>query len=604
MNNDQTPLPIPGSNRNAIPNAKLIQPSDPNKKIQVSIYARRNPHPPANLMANVEKLSTELPGKRHYLSDTEFNEIYGASKDDLKAIADWAKENKLSVLEQDPATKRTLVEGTIGDISAAFNVKLDEYEHPKFGHFRGRSGKVYVPEKLYGLVDGVFGLDTRPLGHPRLRRRKGRQIDLKVTGLTGHATPPLPAPGSFYPTQVAELYNYPALDGTGQNVAILAFNGPSNNQQGGYSLAALQNYFKMLGLKSPAITDVVVQGPGNIPGPDTQASENNGDATGEVMLDMCTVGAVAPGAHIFMYFTEFTSKGWVDVLNAAIGGPNKISVISNSYGNPEQDANSAWTKMSVSVVNQAFEAAVAKGITIFSAAGDDGSSDEGQGIPEVDFPASSPYVLGVGGTRVVASSGSSPKITSETVWNDLLQGNGAGGGGISVVFSKPSYQDGVNVPPSVNPPHPIGRGVPDVSALADPDTALAVIHVSGKKMDAVGGTSAAAPLWAGLIARINQGLGTPCGYLNVLLYTKFATGVLRDITSGNNGAYTAAVGWDACTGLGSPQGQKLLQALKGKGGSTASGKAGSKANSKAGGKANAKTGGKASGKAGTKKKKK
>jgi kumamolisin len=557
MSNDQTMLPIPGSHRNAVANAKFLGHSDPNQTIRLSIYARRNPHPPANLHVDLDKLSSELPRDRHYLNDTDFTALYGASKEDLATIAAWARENHLKVLKQDAATKRTEVEGTVGDISKAFKVQLDDFEHPELGKYRGRSGKIYVPSKLFGVVEGVFGLDNRPVGKPRLRRSRSVAMTLQP-GVNPYA-------GCFFPTQVAKLYNYPAFDGTGQNVAIFAFNGPQKAQQGGYSLSALKSYFTtVLGQQTPVITDVVVQGPGNDPGPDTAASNKQGDATGEVMLDMCTVGAIVPGAHLFLYFSEFTSQGWVNILHESIAGTNNISVISNSYGNPEQDPNSAWSKMAVSVVNQALEAAVARGITIFSAAGDDGSSDEGKGQPEVDFPASSPYVTGVGGTRLVASSGTNPVITSETVWNDLMQGNGAGGGGISVVFSKPSWQDGVNVPPSVVAPHPIGRGVPDVSAVADPETALVIVHVNGQRLDAVGGTSAAAPLWAALTARINQGLKTSCGFINQLLYTKFPTGVLRDITQGNNGAYSAGPGWDACTGLGSPNGGNLLTALGGK----------------------------------------
>jgi kumamolisin len=366
------------------------------------------------------------------------------------------------------------------------------------------------------------------------------------------------------------LYSYPAnLDGSKQNVAIFAFNGaPSPDPRGGYSLAALNTYFEqVLGGKTPTITDVVVQGPGNDPGPDSEVSDEQGDSTGEVMLDMCVVGSVAPGAHIFMYFTEFTSQGWLDALHEAITGENSISVISISYGNPEDDPQGAWSKMGVRVVNQAFQAALAKGITICCASGDDGSSDGvGDGASNaahVDFPASSPFVLGVGGTKLVATSGAPPTIAEETVWNELMQDEGAGGGGVSSVFTKPSYQNCARIPPSANPPHRIGRGVPDVSAVADPVTGVIVMHVDGQELEPIGGTSASTPLWAALVARLNQGLGAKCGFLNPLLYTKCATGVLRDITSGNNGAYSAEAGWDACTGLGSPDGQRLLHALSG-----------------------------------------
>ncbi len=153
-----------------------------------------------------------------------------------------------------------------------------------------------------------------------------------------------PWPGTFFPPQVAQLYDYPeTLNGSGQNVAIFAFNGPpSPDPRGGYKLPALKTYFeKLLGGTTPSITDVVIQGPGNDPGPDTPASDQNGDSTGEVMLDMCVVGSVAPGANIFMYFTEFNSQGWVDALHEAITDNNQISVISISYGNPENDPQSA-----------------------------------------------------------------------------------------------------------------------------------------------------------------------------------------------------------------------------------------------------------------------
>jgi len=273
------------------------------------------------------------------------------------------------------------------------------------------------------------------------------------------------------------------------------------------------------------------------------------------------VGSVAPGANIFMYFTEFTSQGWVDALHKAITDDNAISVISISYGNPEDDPQGAWSKMGVRIVNQAFQAAAAKGITICCASGDDGSSDQVAQGAHVDFPASSPFVLGVGGTRLVAASGTPATIAKESVWNELLQEEGAGGGGISSVFTKPAYQNAVKVPTSANPPHRIGRGVPDVAAVADPETGVVVMHVDGTQLEVIGGTSAAAPLWAALIARLNQGLGARCGYLNPVLYAKCASGVLRDITIGNNGAYSAAPGWDPCTGLGTPDGQRLLHAL-------------------------------------------
>jgi kumamolisin len=238
-------------------------------------------------------------------------------------------------------------------------------------------------------------------------------------------------------------------------------------------------------------------------------------------------------------------------------------VISISYGNPEDDPDGAWTAMGVQMVNQAFQAAAAKGITVCCASGDDGSSDQVPSGAHVDFPASGPFALGVGGTTLVASNETLPAIKSETVWNETMQNDGATGGGVSSVFTKPAYQNSANVPPSSNPPHKVGRGVPDVAAVADPVTGVVVMRIDGTHLEPIGGTSAAAPLWASLIARLNQGLKAPCGFLNSILYSSALRGGFRDITVGNNGAYDAGPGWDACTGLGSPIGQQLLAALSG-----------------------------------------
>jgi kumamolisin len=151
------------------------------------------------------------------------------------------------------------------------------------------------------------------------------------------------------------------------------------------------------------------------------------------------------------------------------------------------------------------------------------------------------------------------------VWNDGR--GGATGGGVSDAFDLPSWQQGAGVPASVNPGGRVGRGVPDVAGDADPRTGYQV-EIDGQQAT-IGGTSAVAPLWAGLLALVNQSLGSPVGYLNPLLYGRLAgTGAFRDITSGDNSVggttgYAAGAGWDACTGLGSPDGQALLAALTG-----------------------------------------
>lgn len=569
MPNTQELIAISGTNRPPLPGAKFLRKTDPKKTITVSIYVRRNPNMASQAASTITTLSAQLPQQRHYLSKAQLTAEFGADPQDLKAVEDFAKASKLKVVEADAAKRRVKVSGSVGAINKAFGVQLNDYRHPDGYDYRGREGQVHTPENLVGVIESVLGLDTRRVGRPRLRRPSVAKVEWQ-TYVASRARQPSsgavsnPWPGTFFPPQVAALYNYPSnLTGQGQNVAIMSFNGaPDGNPHGGYNPAALKAYFtRVLGGAAPTFTNVVVMGPGNDPGPDTPASDRQGDSTGEVMLDACVVGSVAPGAHIFMYFTEFTTQGWVDALQDAIAGDNDISVISISYGNPEDDPQGAWTVASVQTVNQAFQTAVAAGITICCASGDDGSSDGSANGAHADFPASSPYVLGVGGTKLVASSLSPPSIQSEVVWNEVAQGDGAGGGGVSSLFTKPSWQDQANVPPSVNPPHQIGRGVPDVAAIADPVTGVVVMHVNGKHLEPIGGTSASAPLWASLIARLNQGLNARCGFLNPALYTHCASGVLNDITSGNNGDYSAGPGWDACTGLGTPNGGNLLSAL-------------------------------------------
>jgi subtilase family serine protease len=213
-------------------------------------------------------------------------------------------------------------------------------------------------------------------------------------------------------------------------------------------------------------------------------------------------------------------------------------------------------------MNSALQDAATLGVTVTVAAGDDGSTDgAGDGKLHVDFPASSPYALACGGTKLVGSGG---KISSEVVWNEVANNEGATGGGVSIEFSLPSYQGSAGVPAQPETKY-VGRGVPDVAGNADPSTGYQ-IRVDGQNQ-IVGGTSAVAPLWAALVAMVNEGLGKNVGFLNPTIYN-LGEADFHDITSGNNddsglGYYSAKAGWDPCTGLGSPNGAALLKALAG-----------------------------------------
>jgi kumamolisin len=271
---------------------------------------------------------------------------------------------------------------------------------------------------------------------------------------------------------------------------------------------------------------------------------------------------VAPGAKIVVYFAPNTDAGFLDAVSTAIHDTlNKPSVVSISWGAAESD----WTNQAMQAMDKVFQDAASLGVTICCAAGDSGSTDGvNDGRLHVDFPASSPYALACGGTRL---EGSGSSITKEIVWNEGVSG-GATGGGISDVFDLPKWQTNANIPPSANPSGRIGRGMPDVAGDADPFTGYQVL-VDGKQL-IIGGTSAVAPLWAGLIALFNQKLGHSVGYLNPGIYGLTSSShTFHDISAGNNditgksGPYAARSGWDACTGWGSPDGGKLLSVLSG-----------------------------------------
>jgi kumamolisin len=263
---------------------------------------------------------------------------------------------------------------------------------------------------------------------------------------------------------------------------------------------------------------------------------------------------VAPGARFVVYFAPNTDQGFIDAVSTAVhDSTNKPSVISISWGGPED----SWTKQARTEMEQILTEGAAAGVTVTAASGDDGSTDGvSDGSQHVDFPASAPHMLACGGTTLRIEG---DQIASEVVWNDLPT-DGAGGGGISIEFPVPSYQAGLPMPPNVDTDQ-AGRGVPDVSGDADPQTGYSILV--GGVDQSVGGTSAVAPLWAGLIALVNQALGQPVGFFQPRLYQGSASGGFRDITEGDNGAYSAATGWDPCTGLGSPEGSALLAALDG-----------------------------------------
>jgi kumamolisin len=556
---DEQRVAISGSERRALPGYRATSAWDPQDRITVTLYLRSDPDAPKAPDPTLEALKPVA--ERHYVPRSELATYFGASAADLATVSAFAQTHGLEVGRQNAAGASVQLTGTVAAVNDAFGVTLSLFEDKAGQSYRGREGEIHVPVQLADIVEGVFGLDVRPVGRTYLRPAPRDDAPEPVAHAHGQSAVHLKA-GQYWPPTVAELYDFPAdTDGTGQSLGVLAFNGiPEQHgkvSQGGYDPDMLRTYFtRELGKPMPKLTDVVIQGPGNVPGDGTDEM----DSSGEVLLDLCVTGSLAGGAEIIVYFTEFTEQGWVDAIHAAVTDEtHNLSVLSISYGNPEYDpGRSAWTTSAVRRVNRAFKIAAAAGMTICVASGDDGSSDEpGTTAVHADFPASSPWVLGCGGTKLEASRG---HIASETVWDEMSRQGGATGGGVSRVFKKPQWQDASDVPPA--PTRYGGRGVPDVASLADPYTPFMVMNPDGT-VGGVGGTSAAAPLWASLVTRLNQAIGSPVGFLNPALYEHMSSGVLRDITVGGNGAYSAKVGWDPCTGLGAPGGSALLAALRG-----------------------------------------
>ncbi|HSY10732.1 MAG TPA: S53 family peptidase [Verrucomicrobiae bacterium] len=521
---------IPGSERKPMKGATKTAAADPNEVMQATIVLR-----PRQSSANAEPLEA-LVARGGRLTREEYQARYGADPADVQTVLKFASSFGLALTKVDMGARTLTLTGKTSNFSKAFQVELAKYEHSG-GSYRGRTGAISIPQELSDIIRSVHGLDNRPQAKPHFRLAKNTK---KARTAAAAAT-------SYTAVQVAKAYNFPTgANGKGETVGIIELGG-------GYNQSDLSTYFSNLNISPvPSVVAVSVDGGTNSP-----TGDPNGPDT-EVMLDIEVVGSVASGANIAVYFAPNTDAGFLDAINQAVNDTvNKPSILSISWGGPE----SSWTAQSLQSFNSALQSAAAVGVSVCVAAGDDGSTDGvTDGEDHVDFPASSPYALACGGTTLKISGST---ISSEVVWNDLSSNDGATGGGVSGTFPIPTWQANANVPPSTNPSGFAGRGMPDVAGDADPATGYQ-IEADGQSF-AVGGTSAVAPLWAGLIALFNQSQGKSLGYLNPTLYQNVGEsgGAFHDITSGNNGDYKAAVGWDPCTGWGSPNGAALLTALSG-----------------------------------------
>jgi kumamolisin len=513
---------VGGSRRKPLPGARRVGGVAADETVEVTVLVR-----PRAPLPSAEELGSTPLGERRYLTRREFAARYGAERKDLAAIADFATEHGLHVRQASAARRSVVLTGPAERMEAAFRTRLARYRSPE-GDYRGRSGHLHVPARVAPAIEAVLGLDDRPQATTASHAVPHERVE--EARLT-----------SFTPTRVAELYDFPGhLDGSGQRIGVIELGG-------GFRRSRLRRYFEKLGRPMPKITAVSVDGVRNRPGIDHAAD-------GEVVLDVEVIGAIAPRAEQLVYFAPTSDRGFVDAVTTALFDPRAPSILSISWGQAEEQ----WTEQGRRALDQAFQAAAALGVTVLAASGDNGWRDgvEGQ-VAHVDFPASSPYVLACGGTRLEVTERGE---IVEVVWND--HDGTATGGGVSAFYEVPPWQARVRVPPSVNDTGAVGRGVPDVAGNADPDTGYLI--GDGLSEHPFGGTSAVAPLWAALVAQLNQHLGAPAGFLNPLLYERVDPTVFNDVPTGGNGAYRARRrAWDACTGHGTPRGRALLEALSG-----------------------------------------
>ena len=527
---DQSLVRLSGSARAPLPNATPAGQLDTSERAELTLVLRRRAALPVGVVAGPTVLTSH-----------ELAERYGADPADVDLVQQTLTGLGLEVTAVHPASRRIKVAATLGELSSAFGVTLTQVTSTGPGGqvvtHRYREGPLYVPAALAGVVLAVLGLDTRPQFRAHFRT-------------SGEGSAAAAAQGTSYPpNQVAGIYGFPAgTTGAGQTIAVIELGG-------GFSTSDLDTYFGGLSIAVPSITAVSVDGASNAPGSDPTGADV------EVALDIDVIGAAAPGAAQVVYFAPNNGdQGFVDAISDAAHASPAPVAISISWGQSED----SWTAQGRTSMDAAMADAAALGITVCAAAGDNGSGDAvTDGQAHVDFPASSPHALGCGGTKLLADP-STGTISSEVVWNETAAGEGAGGGGVSDQFALPSWQATAGVPAQANGSSGGGRGVPDVSGNADPTTGYQV-YADGKAQ-VVGGTSAVAPLWAALISRLAEATGQRFGLIQPTLYAGVTPGAdvpgFRDITGGNNGAYAAGAGWDACTGLGSPDGAGLLKRLQ------------------------------------------
>ncbi|MGI4790670.1 MAG: protease pro-enzyme activation domain-containing protein [Janthinobacterium lividum] len=538
---------LPGHIPAAVMEAQTVAPLDTTQPISLALSL------PLRHQAELDDLLRGLSDPEdarygQFLTPEEFTERFSPTAAEYARVIAYAKSMGLTVTATH--ANRTLldVSAPAGQIGKAFGLHLLVYKSIADGrYFYAPDAEPQVPSALASLVSGVVGLNNSSRWQPHLRQKQIPEMSAELDPYAQPLETGSGPNGGLSPTDIKTAYNLSSVtqNGSGQTLGLLELDG--------YTASDITAYESSFGLPAVPLQNVLVDG----------YSGAAGSGAAEVTLDIELQAALAPGASkILVYEGPNSDAGVVDTYNR-IASDNTAKEISTSWGEAENSAAAATRNSE----NTAFQQMASQGQSIFAAAGDSGADDNGSSL-SVDDPASQPYVVGVGGTSLT-TNGAGGAYKSETTWNGGSVSNGAGGGGISTVWTIPSYQSGV-VGSSASKGSTTHRNVPDVSLDADPNTGYAVYFQGGWTI--YGGTSCAAPLWAAFTSLVNQKRAAAgsslLGFANTSIYSTATSSAymtdFHDIADGSTNLYYPAVtGYDDATGWGSFNGANLLTALSG-----------------------------------------
>lgn len=473
----------------------------------VWLTAWLRPRPGCELdVAKATALGGTLPAKRTYEDRVSLTQATDADPSDVNLLRRYCAGHGIEIIAEH--WRCVVLSGPIGKFIEAFGATAGIYQLGDKRRFRHRSGSLHAPPEIAAVLRAPFGIHQWPRSH--------------AVGSLHSDIAPLSA------SEIATRYKFPDADGSGVTVGVL----------------------QMRGVFSPDDFTKCMQAQGVTPKVPLVKRVNNAELTHRIRtakdvesaIDTQIIGALAPGAQIVVYATPDDERGVLDGIRSAIfDDEHRPSVLSISFGFPER----LWTPIALTILDELFTAAALLGVTIFCASGDRGAEVDDESTAHVLAPASSPFAHACGGTTVPAGAGA----CAEGGWNQS-------GGGFSEFFSVPSWQGSVAAAASAYNVSP-GRGVPDLAAQVWPGYA---VFFEGSQV-AMGGTSASAPMWAALTARLNQRLGKPLGFFAPLLYERSRSGLLYDVLSGGNDRYRCTPGWNPCTGLGVPNGTAIAAAV-------------------------------------------